>query len=238
MGWLSALRISQICWINQYLTSRWCSDWWISSAHLPLSSTLTTKPNAGCHKASDQYPPGEHRWAWVQPWDFSQPPQPKAGPLRRGSKHTQTWWDHILSQKSATKAKEQMRGKIKPKHTPYFLIPCLQPFLLLSSPAYRQQRVAMMPPVLLGSVVKNVSIQSGVQSPPTPLTRSKHKQLAWTCVHLRMHTCMHRNTHLPVWVGLKDRDSVSYNRWLQGLGQRASMDGKTTTAAKAERTEM
>lgn len=53
-----------------------------------------------------------------------------------------------------------------------------------------------------------------------------------------MHTCMHRNTHLPVWVGLKDRDSVSYSRWLQGLGQRASMDGKTTTAAKAERTEM
>lgn len=47
---------------------------------------------------------------------------------------------------------------------------------------------------------------------------------------------MDRNTHLPVWVGRKDRDSVSYCRWLQGLGQRASMDGKTTTAAKAERT--
>lgn len=45
-------------------------------------------------------------------------------------------------------------------------------------------------------------------------------------------------THLPVWVGLKDRDSVSFNRWLQGLGQRASMDSKPTTAAKAERTEM
>lgn len=45
---------------------------------------------------------------------------------------------------------------------PPFLILCLQPVLLLSPPAYRQQRVAMMPPVLLGSVLKNVSI------PPPP----------------------------------------------------------------------
>lgn len=74
-----------------------------------------------------------------------------------------------------------MRDKLKTKHTPYFLILCLQPFLQLSSPAYRQQRVAMMPPVLLGSMLKNVSIQSGAQSTPPsrpPHTRSKHKQLA------------------------------------------------------------
>lgn len=127
MGWLSGLR-----WINQYLTSRRCSDWWISSAHLPLSSTLTTKPNTGCHEASDQYPPGKHRWAWVQPWDFSQPTEPKAGPLRRGSKHTQAWWDHILSQKSA-KSKITNEGQNKNKTHSLFsdsMSPTLPPTVL------------------------------------------------------------------------------------------------------------
>ena len=56
--------------------------------------------------------------------------------------------------------------------------------------------------------------------------------------NMRTHT--YTRIHMGISVCLEDRghrDSVDFNRWLPCLGQRASLDSKLTTAARAERDE-
>ena len=165
MGWLSGLHISQICWINQCVTSRWCSDWWISSAHLPLSITL--KDN-GEHWMSQGFG-SITSWRTPFAWDFflsvflilccshththTQPTKHTSRPDRITYSHTSR--QEKKTQKTKSKASDSDEWVSFGNTSPC----CPQP-------PTDQHRAAMMPPVLFGSLLKKVPTGGGEWSPP------------------------------------------------------------------------
>lgn len=153
------------------------------------------------------------------------------------------------------KKKYWMKAKIKP---PWLLILWLsfflQPFFLLSSASYRAAACSHDAACSFWLLVEECANPEWRAERPHPHeTHVQHfilgsNQVAnisslhehvytWECTHARMHTETHICVYGWVWKQGQCR-AGSFNRWLQGLGRRASMDSKPTTAAKAERNEM
>lgn len=218
MGWLSGLHISQICWINQCLTSRWCSDWWISSAHLALSITLWDK---GEHReASDQYPAGEHRLAWLQPWDFS---------LTQNQTHTQIKPTHthtnLMGSHTFTPASGKNKWQNKNNRTPDSAIAFLQPFFLLSSASHRAAASSQDAACSFWLLVEK---RANPEWRAEPSPRETHVQrfilgsnqvanisslhdhvYTWECTHACTRTHAPTHTHTSVWMGGFESRTVS-----------------------------